>query len=551
LGLLLLIGLPVQSGQDLTQGRTAYERSCAACHGDRGQGRLAPALVPFTRSFEDLRRIVRTGAGNGMMAPFSVADVSDADVRAIEQYLRSVKPEAAAGAEPSAERRAPVTFGSSAVPTFTRGPAAARAAGANRLVEWPFVGADQRNTRYSPLEDTTADNVGELDVVWRWRPEERPLPQFGTVPGNFTATPIMIDNVVYVTTNYNRVAALDAETGAVKWVYDPRAYEGGMPLLAGGFRHRGVAAWRDSRDGDKLRIFLASRYRLYSLDAETGQPVRSFGLNGIVDTSRDLSWAIEASHFEINAAPTIYKDLVILGSSIGDNLLYRRTPPGDVRAYHARTGKLVWRWSSIPQSPRDVGADTWENESWRDAGQIETWPGVTVDERRGLVYLPTGNPGNLYYGGARPGDNLFAETLIALDVETGRRKWHYQIVRHGVWDYSLPTQAMLTDLVVGGRKIEAVTQLTKHGFVFVFDRVSGQPVWPIENRPVPQSDVPGERSAATQPFPTRPPPVSPQGVSLDDAFDLTPELQKAARAEMLKYKIGPLSAVAPRPRRRS
>jgi quinoprotein glucose dehydrogenase len=531
--LLLLAGVPAaQSGRD------AYTRSCAACHGDRGQGRLAQALVPFTRSSEDLLRVVRTGAGNGMMMAFSAADVSDADVRAIEQYLRSLEQGPRAGAQPAAERGEPVTFGSSAAPTFSRG--TRLAGGGSRMVEWPFVGADQRNARYSALEDITAANVHELEAVWRWRPEERPLPQFGTVPGNFTSTPIMIDNVVYLTTNYNRIAALDAETGAVKWVYDPRAYEGGMPLLAGGFRHRGVAAWRDSRDGNKLRIFVASRYRLFCLDAETGQPVRSFGLSGIVDTSRDLSWAIEASHFEINAAPTIYKDLVILGSSIGDNLLYRKTPPGDVRAYHARTGKLVWRWSSIPQSPRDVGADTWENESWRDAGQIETWPGVTVDEKRGLVYLPTGNPGNLYYGGARPGDNLFAETLIALDVETGKRKWHYQVVRHGVWDYSLPTQAMLMDLVVGGRKIEAVTQLTKHGFVFVFDRVTGQPVWPVENRPVPQSTVPGERSAATQPFPTRPPPVSPQGVSLDDAFDLTPELQAAARAEMQKYRLGPI-----------
>ena len=179
----------------------------------------------------------------------------------------------------------------------------------------------------------------------------------------------------------------------MKWVYDPRAYEIGMPLLAGGFRHRGVAAWRDAQDGNKLRIFLASRYRLFSLDAETGKPVSSFGLDGMVDTSKDLSWPIESSHFEINAAPTIYKDLVILGSAIGDNLLYKKTPPGDVRAYHARTGKLVWRWSSIPQSPTAVGAETWENQSWRDAGQIETWPGVTVDEKRGLVYLPTGKPG--------------------------------------------------------------------------------------------------------------------------------------------------------------
>jgi quinoprotein glucose dehydrogenase len=408
------------------------------------------------------------------------------------------------------------------------------------MVEWPYVGADKNNSRYSPLADINAATVRQLAVAWRWRPEERPMPEYRTVPGNFTSTPLMIDNVVYVSTNYNRVAALDAETGAVKWVYDPRAYELGMPLLAGGFRHRGVTPWRDASDGNKLRIFLASRYRLFSLDADTGKPVASFGNGGMVDTSRDLSWPIDPTQFEINAAPTIYKDLVIVGSSIGDRLLFKKTPPGDVRAYNARTGKLAWRWSSIPQSPTAPGADTWGSESWKDAGQIENWPGVTVDEQRGLVFVPTGNPGQLYYGGSRPGDNLFAESLIALDAETGTRKWHFQLVHHGLWDYSLPAQAMLMDLTVDGTKIAAVAQLTKHGFLFAFDRVSGKPVWPIEERPVPQSDVPGERTSATQPFPTRPPALSEQGVSLEDANDLTPEIREAARLEMQNYRMGPL-----------
>jgi quinoprotein glucose dehydrogenase len=494
------------------EGRRAYDATCATCHGEAGRGGTAPALVPLTRGSTAFLTTVRNGGE--LMAAFSPVDVSDAQVAAIERYLRSLSGQAPAGTA------APATRGA--------------------IVEWPYVGADANNSRHSPLTDVNAATVGQLQVAWRWRPEERPMPEFKTVPGNFTATPLMIDNVVYVSTNYNRVAALDAETGAVKWIYDPRAYELGMPLLAGGFRHRGVAAWRDASDGDKLRIFLASRYRLYSLDAQTGQPVAAFGNGGVVDTSKDLSWEINAGHFEINAPPAIYKDLVIVGSAIGDRLLYRKTPPGDVRAYHARTGKLVWRWSPIPQSPADPGADTWENESWRDAGQIEVWPGVTVDEARRLVFLPTGNPGQLYYGGSRPGHNLFAESLVALDVETGKRQWHYQLVHHGVWDYSLPTQAMLMDLQVGGRRIPAVTQLTKHGFVFVFDRTTGTPVWPIEERPVPQSDVPGERTAPTQPFPTRPPPVSEQGVTLEDAFDLTPALREAARKEMQNYRIGPI-----------
>lgn len=536
-GLAMLMAWALASAPRAQDGGAAYARACASCHGDDGSGRLAPALVPFTRGSQDLLRIVRNGTG-GMMTGFAAADVSDADVRAIEQYLRSLgTPSGGVSAASPGGAKGRVTFGSSAVRTSDR---AAVPRSRERLVEWPSVGADAANTRYSSLSDVNTSNVHQLAVAWRWRPEERPLPEYNVVPGNFTSTPIMIDDVVYVSTNYNRVAALDANTGAIRWVYDPRAYDGGMPLLAGGFRHRGVAAWRDSQNGNRLRILLASRYRLISLDAETGVPVASFGTNGVIDTSTDLSWPIDPSHFEINAAPTVYKDLIILGSAIGDNLLYRKTPPGDVRAYHARTGRLVWRWSSIPQSPTDVGADTWIDGAWRDAGQIETWPGVTVDHARGLVFLPTGNPGNLYYGGARPGDNLFAETLIALDAETGRRRWHYQLVHHGVWDYSLPAQAMLMDLTVGGRQVAAVTQLTKHGFVFAFDRVTGQPIWPIEERPVPQSDVPGEKTSATQPFPTRPPPVSPQGVSLEDAFDLTPALQATAQAEMRKYRLGPL-----------
>lgn len=404
-------------------------------------------------------------------------------------------------------------------------------------VEWPAVGGNQSNTRYSPLEDVTAGNVSQLEVAWTWRPEERPMPEFGTVPGNFTSTPLMIDNVVYVSTNYNRVAALDAETGAVKWIYDPHAYEGGMPALAGGFRHRGVAGWRD---GSNLRIFLASRHRLICLDAATGQPVPSFGNNGTVDLGENLIWDINKSHLEFNAAPVVYKDIVIVGSAIGDRLIYKNVPPGDVRAYHARTGKLLWSFHPIPQES-EFGSQTWEGDAWRYTGGASVWAGVTVDEQSGLVYLPTSSPANLYYGGRRLGDNLFAETLVCLDAETGERQWYFQIAHHGLWDYDLPTQPILVPLDVDGRKIDAIVQLTKQGLIFVFDRRTGEPVWPIEERPVPPSDVPGERASPTQPFPTRPPHVLPTyGMSLDDAFDLTPELKAAAQAEMKKFRIGPL-----------
>ena len=405
------------------------------------------------------------------------------------------------------------------------------------VVEWPYVGGDAANTRFSAAERLTPDNVGDLQVAWTWRPADRPREEFGTVPGSFTSTPIMVDGAVYVSSNYNRVAALDAETGAVRWVFDPRAYADGMPALGGGFRHRGVTLWRD---GDALRIFLASRYRLFCLDAETGEVVPAFGDDGVVDLSRDLIWPIDRSHFEFNAAPVMFRDLVIVGSAVGDRVIYPRTPPGDVRAYDARTGALVWSFHTIPQEG-EFGSQTWENEAWRHTGATNVWAGVTVDEERGLVFLPVGNPTNVYYGGQRLGDNLFAESVVALDANTGEREWHFQIVHHGVWDYDLPTQPMLTAITVDGRRIDAVVQLTKQGLVFVFDRATGEPVWTIEERPVPQSDVPGERTAQTQPFPTRPSPLLPTlGMSPDDAFDLTPELQAAAQAAMEAFRTGPL-----------
>ena len=415
--------------------------------------------------------------------------------------------------------------------------AAPAAAQDGRAVEWPFVGADQANTRSSPADQVTPASVGRLEHAWTWRPEERARPEYGTVPGSFTSTPIMIDDTVYVSSNYNRVAALDAQTGAERWVFDPRAYEDGMPALGGGFRHRGVTAWRD---GASLRIFLASRFRLFCLDAETGDVVTSFGEDGVVDLSRDLIWPIDSSHFEFNAAPVVFKDLVIVGSAVGDRVIYRRTPPGDVRAYDARTGALVWSFHTIPQEG-ELGSQTWENEAWRYTGATNVWAGMTVDEDNELVFLPVGNPTNVYYGGQRLGDNLFAESLVALDANTGDRAWHFQMVHHGLWDYDLPTQPMLMPITVDGRSIDAVAQLTKQGLTFVFDRVSGEPVWPIEERAVPQSDVPGERTSPTQPFPTRPPALTPTtGMSLADAFDLTPALEAAALEAMQQFRIGPL-----------
>jgi quinoprotein glucose dehydrogenase len=404
------------------------------------------------------------------------------------------------------------------------------------MVPWPFYGGDPEGTKYSPLEDINRDNVGRLEIAWEWMPGEKEMKDLGTRPGTFQNTPLMIDNVLYLSTPYNRVVALDAESGKLLWAYDPQAYKDGQPPNGTGYVHRGVAAWQD---GETRRIFLNSRYRLISLDALTGEPVESFGEGGVVDLSRGLIWEINKLHYTNTSPPVVYRDLVILGNGVGDRLVYRNDPPGDVRAFDTRSGKLVWSFHTIPQRG-ELGNETWGEDSWQFTGHTNVWAPMTLDAERGLLYLPVSTPSNDFYGVRRPGQNLFAESLVCLDAATGKRKWHYQIVHHGLWDYDLPAPPNLVTLTVEGRKIDAVVQLTKMGLAFVFDRVTGEPVWPIEERPVPPSDVPGEKAWPTQPFPTRPPAFTEQGMSLEDAFDLTPELKAAAQAEMQKYRLGGL-----------
>jgi quinoprotein glucose dehydrogenase len=403
--------------------------------------------------------------------------------------------------------------------------------------EWRVYGGDQGASRYSPLAEINRGNVTSLAVAWTWRPGETALTEYGTEPGTFQNTPLMIDDVLYVSTPYNRVVALNPSTGAEIWRYDPEPFKDGQPPNGTGFVHRGVTAWRD--DAGALRIFVASRYRLICLDARTGKPVATFGREGIVNLSEGLSWEINPRHYTNTSPPVVYKNLVIVGNGVGDRLVYRNDPPGDVRAFDANTGRLVWTFRPIPR-PGEFGNETWGGDSWKFTGHTNVWAPMSLDESRGLLYLPVSTPSNDYYGVRRPGANLFAESLVCLDAATGQRKWHFQIVHHGLWDYDLPAAPMLITLNVGDRRVDAVVQLTKQGFAFAFDRVTGEPIWPIEERPVPPSDVPGEAAWSTQPFPLKPPPFAEQGVSLEDAFDLTPQLKSAAQAELKKYRLGPL-----------
>lgn len=404
------------------------------------------------------------------------------------------------------------------------------------MQEWPVYGGNAAGTKYSSLADISRANVKTLTQAWEWKPGDAPMEEFGTRPGNFQNTPLMIDNVLYVSTQYNRVVALDAESGRELWAYDPKAYVDGQPPNGTGFVHRGLAAWRD---GGKLRLFLNSRYRLICLDAATGTLVDSFGDHGVVDLSRNLIWPIEKRHYTQTSPPVIYRNLVILGNGVGDRLVYKNDPPGDIRAFDARTGRQVWSFHTIPQRG-EAGHETWQEGATKVTGHTNAWAPMTLDDNRGLLYVPVGTPSNDFFGGRRRGAGLYGESIVCLDAATGKRKWHYQLVHHGIWDYDPPSPPNLVTITVDGRRIDAVVQLTKQGFAFVFDRVTGKPVWPIEERPVPPSDIAGEEAWPTQPFPTKPPPFTEQGVTLDDAFDLTPELKAAAQTTMKKFRIGPL-----------
>ena len=403
-------------------------------------------------------------------------------------------------------------------------------------IDWPFYGGDQAGSKYSAAADINRANVTRLAVAWTWTPGEKPLPEFGTAPGSFENTPLAIDNVLYVSTPYNRIVALDAESGAEKWAFDPRAYVDGQPPNGTGFVHRGVATWRD---GGKLRIFLNSRARLYCLDAATGALVRSFGANGSISLVDGLRWPVDPKQYTNTSPPVVYKNLVIVGNGVGDRLAYRRDPPGDVQAFDARTGRRLWIFHTVPQAG-EPGVETWGDESWSFTGHTNVWAPMTLDERRGLLYLPVSTPSNDFYGARRPGQNLFADSIVCLDAATGARKWHFQVVHHGLWDYDMPSPPNLVSIRPDGHPVDAVVQLTKHGLVFVFDRVSGKPVWPIEERAVPPSDVPGEQAWPTQPFPTKPAPIEDGGVSEADAFDLTPELHAKALEALKKLRLGPL-----------
>ena len=407
--------------------------------------------------------------------------------------------------------------------------------------EWARYGADSGTTKYAPLDQINGDNVSRLRIAWR-RPAVDPsissrAPDF-SYSGNYRATPLMIGGVLYSPNGVGLVEAFHPGTGKTIWVQEPFPGEPNGGLR--GNSARGVAYWAGASNNDQ-RLFVIRGEYLIALDPRTGKPLPSFGENGRVNLRPGLG--PRATRYAWTGAPQVCRDVVIVGVGIGGSMSDRPTrkeaPPGVVQAFDVRSGKPRWTFNPIP-SPGEVGSETWEKDSWSYSGEANLWSLISADEEQGLAYLPLTAPTNDMYGGHRLGDNVFANTLVCVRCLTGARVWHYQIVHHDLWDYDLPAAPMLVDITVDGKPIKAVVQLTKQAFAFVFDRLTGRPLWPIEERPVPASDTPGERTARTQPFPTKPPPFDRQGVSIDDLIDFTPELRAEAIALTRHYRIGPV-----------
>lgn len=411
--------------------------------------------------------------------------------------------------------------------------------------EWPTTGGATDGQRFAASTQIDRSNVRELEPAWSWdtgeqpiRGPRRPVRNQDVTPGNFEVTPIVVGDTMYLSTPYNRVVALDAASGREFWTYDPRTIEWGQPPNGTGFVHRGVALWTGT---EGRRVFLNSRWRLLAIDAATGALVESFGDDGEIDLTEDLLWPTNRLHYTQTSPPVVFEDLVIVGNGVWDGFVYPQDPPGNLQAFNVHTGEKAWNLNLIPQEG-EPGVETWEGDSWKDTGHTNAWAPMVVDVERGLLYLGVGTPSNDYYGGARLGDNLYAESLLCVDARTGELLWHFQTVHHGLWDFDLPGAPTLLTVTVDGDEIEAVAIAGKTGFVYTFDRVTGEPVWPIEERAVPDTDVPGERVAPTQPFPLKPPPFARQGFSEDDLVDFTPQLRASARAVTREYTFGPLFA---------
>ena len=407
------------------------------------------------------------------------------------------------------------------------------------IIEWPTYGGNLSSHRYSAADQITKDNFNQLQVAWRLKTDF-----LGPRPDTlYSATPLLIDRVMYTTAGTRRAAvALNAVTGEMLWMHteDEGARGENSPRIGAG---RGLAYWASANGVDRRVFYVTPGYRMLALDARTGVPIPSFGRDGAVDLKLedDQDVNLDTTELGLNATPLIVGDVIVVGAAHrpGASPRTMRNAKGYVRGYDVRTGKRLWIFHTIPRTG-EFGYDTWLEGSAEYNGNTGVWAQMSADAELGLVYVPVEMPTGDYYGGNRPGNTLFGESVVALDYKTGQRKWHYQTVHHGVWDYDLPCAPILFDMIVNGRTIKALAQPTKQAFLFVLNRETGEPIWPIEERPVPQSNVPKERTSPTQPFPTKPAPFDMQGITENDLIDLTPALKAEALEVVKRYRMGPL-----------
>jgi quinoprotein glucose dehydrogenase len=414
--------------------------------------------------------------------------------------------------------------------------------------EWPMYTADTRGSKYSPLDQINAANFNKLEIAWRFKTDSLgPRPE-----QKLQGAPLMVNGRLYTTGGTRKsVVSLDAKTGELLWVYrldeGPRATVWAPRQYSG----RGVSYWTDGK-GDERIMFVTIGYQLVQLNARTGQPIQSFGNNGIVDlkvgvvVGKDKQVDLEKGEIGLHATPLVVNNMVIVGSSMYEGLgyMYSTNVKGLVRAFDVRTGKQAWRFNTIP-GPGEFGNDTWENGSWEWTGNNGVWAQITADPELNTVYLPVETPTIDEYGGNRPGNNLFAESLVAVDLTTGKRKWHFQLVHHPLWDHDISSAPLLIDATIDGKARKLVGQPGKQGWLYTFDRITGEPIWPIPEVAVPQTDVPGEKTSPTQPIPTKPPPYSRTFVSMNDIIDFTPALRAQALENLKRYRWEQSPYVAP------
>ncbi len=498
----------------------AYLRSCAGCHGaEMRGGETGPALIgsAFQQRWAALAPDQLEQFTRRTMPPTNPGSLSERDYDAALARIRrangwSVDAAAFAG---------------------SRGAELGR-------TEWLHNRGDLASTSYSPLDQINRATIDKLRIAWRWKSENfGPTPEF-----YFRATPLMADGILYTSAGLRRnVVAIDAATGETLWMYRLDEGERGAsaPRRSSG---RGVAYWRSTEAGEASRVVtITPGFQLVALDAATGRPLASFGEHGIVDLKQGLPRVTDLVKSSVGSSspPLIVGDIIVVGVafSAGGAPPSREAIPGWIRGYDARTGALRWTFHTIAQAG-ELGNDSWLDGGWKYTGNTGVWTPFSADLARGYVYLPVEAATGDFYGGHRPGNNLFSDSLVCLDAHTGKRIWHFQIVHHDIWDYDLPAPPVLADITVGGKKIPAVVQVTKMGLAFVFNRVTGKPVWPIEERRVPQTDVPGERTSPTQPFPTKPAPFEPQGLDRAELIDFTPEMKRQALEIVSRYRYGPM-----------